>query len=318
MKLTTTLALLLLSFGLKAQEAEHLSPPKTYWQSFSFQQQPNFAKVAYYRSDSLGYEPTMAEVISFNTEGHLIQKYTRIFGKYASETAHNYVYKNGKLDSINTLATAKNFNATQKLHYNANGFLQKVTATGVYTNFTDTYQYDNNGMVTAIQRTYQNGSKKQALFDHRKNTVTEIETSAKGTLTETVFVYDGDELLASFVKGKAVVNLHDNYRRIHFETEINEEPLAYLITLRKVKQENPSAFRNEIGALRDKKIAIVTFDIPAQSQNMQGDWTKRLQIDKRFGPQRRLVFRQLNYADGTQSGSTDYDMIFEHKVKNIK
>lgn len=318
MKFIVTLLFIIIGFGLKAQEAEHLSPPKTYWQSYGFQKQPNFAKIAYYKSDSLGYEPVMAEVISFNKDGKLIQKYTRIFGKYASETAHNYVYKNGVLDSVNTLASAKNFNATQKLHYDANGLLQKVTATGVYTNFTDTYTYDHNGMVSSIDRKYQNGGGKQAFFDHQQNIVTEKQSNTKGAITETIFVYDGDTVLASFIKGRPKVTLFDSYRRIHFETEVKENAMAYLLDLRKLKQENLQAFRDKIGVLRGKKMSTITFDIPAQASNMEGDWTKRLQLDKRFGVQRRLVFRQLKYADGTESGSTDFDLIFEHKIKYIK
>ena len=79
MKFSITILLLLIAFGPKAQEPEHLAPYKTYWQSFGFQKQPDFAKIAYYKSDSLGYEPVMAEVISFNKDGKLIQKYIRIF-----------------------------------------------------------------------------------------------------------------------------------------------------------------------------------------------------------------------------------------------
>lgn len=305
-------------FNIQAQEPEHLAPYKTYWQSFGFQKQPDFAKIAYYKSDSLGYEPVMAEVISFNKEGKLIQKYIRIFGKYASETAHNYVYKNGVLDSINTQASAKSFNATQKLHYDANGLLQKVTASGVYTNFMDTYTYNPNGMVSSIDRKYQNGGGKQAFFDHQKNIVTEKQTNTKGAITETIFVYDGDTVLASFTKASPKVTLFDSYRRIHFETELKENALAYLLDLRKLKQENLQAFRDKIGVLRGKKTSAIIVDIPAQASNMEGDWTKRLQLDKRFGAQRRLVFRQLKYANRSQSGSTDYDLIFENKVKNIK
>lgn len=43
---------------------------------------------------------------------------------------------------------------------------------------------------------------------------------------------------------------------------------------------------------------------------------KRLQIDRRFSKgERRLVFKKLVYADGTESGSTDYDLIFKRKVE---
>ncbi len=320
MKFFVTLFFIIIGFSLKAQEAEHLSPPKTYWQSYGFQKQPNFAKIAYYKSDSLGYEPVMAEVISFNKEGFIIQKYMRIYGKYASETAHNYVYKNGVLDSINTVSSASNFNSKQKLHYNANGVLEKVTASGVYTNFTDTYQYHNSGMVRSIQRTYKNGGQKEAFFDHLKNTVTEKETSATGAVTETVFVYDGDDLLAFFQKdNQNKIRLKDKERRIDFTIEITEnDPLNYALNLRKMKQEDGKKFQQTIGDLRTNPSAIIRFDIPAESKNENGDWTKRLQIDKQFGVQRRMVFREIKYSDGSQSGSTEFDLIFDHKAKRIK
>ncbi|UUV21765.1 hypothetical protein [Paenimyroides aestuarii] len=320
MKFIIIICLIMIGFGLKAQEAEHLSPPKTYWQSYGFQKQPDFAKIAYYKSDSLGYEPVMAEVISFNKEGFIIQKYMRIYGKYASETAHNYVYTNGVLDSINTVASSSNFNSKQKLHYGANGVLEKVTASGVYTNFTDTYQYGPNGMVRSIQRTYQNGSKKEAFFDHLKNTVTEKETSAKGTVTETIFVYDGDDVLASFQKdGKNKIWINDKQRRIDFTIEIKEnDPLNYALNLRKMKQEDAKKFQQTIGDLSENPSAMILFDIPAESKNENGDWTKRLQIDKEFGVQRRMVFKEIKYSDGSQSGSTEFDLIFDQKVKHIK
>jgi hypothetical protein len=50
-----------------------------------------------------------------------------------------------------------------------------------------------------------------------------------------------------------------------------------------------------------------------------GDWIKSLQIDRRFGTSiRRMVFKKIQYADGTESGSTNYDMIFDQKVKYIQ
>lgn len=320
MKLSVIFFLLSMGFFVSAQDYHHISPPKTYWQSYGFQKQPDHTKIAYYKSDSLGYEPVMAEVYSFNKEGFIIQKYMRIYGKYASETVHNYVYTNGILDSMNTVASASNFNSKQKLHYGANGVLEKVTASGVYTNFTDTYQYDKSGMVSSIQRTYQNGSKKEAFFNHLKNTVTEKETSAKGTVTETIFVYDGDDMLASFQKdGKNKIRLKDKERRVEFTLKISEnDPLNYALNLRKMKQEDVKKFQQTIGDLSANPSAIITFDIPAESKNEHGDWTKRLQIDKQLGAQRRMVFREIKYIDGSQSGSTEFDLIFDMKVKHIK
>ena len=131
------ITLILLAFGISAS-AQHLAPTKTYWQSFEFQKQPKQVSIGYYKSDSLGYEPAMPEVYNFNEDGFITQKYIRIFGEYGSETVNNYVYINGVLDSINTLASAQNFNSQQKLHYSNSGQLTHITATGKFADYTDT------------------------------------------------------------------------------------------------------------------------------------------------------------------------------------
>lgn len=46
----TIITLILLAFGISAS-AQHLKPPKTYWQSFGYQKQPDHIKRAYYKSD---------------------------------------------------------------------------------------------------------------------------------------------------------------------------------------------------------------------------------------------------------------------------
>ncbi|WP_346236857.1 hypothetical protein ABDK00_013560 [Niabella insulamsoli] len=319
---TIAFLMMIASFTVHAQKheaADHLSPPKTYWQSFGFQKQIDHVKIAYYKSDSLGYEPTMAEVISFNKHGHLIQHYIRIFGQYGSETAHNYVYTNGVLDSINTLATAANFNSRQKLHYNSDGQLTHITATGKFSNFTDTYKYDQTGMVASIERTHKSGSTRKAVFNHKANCVQERETAANGKVTERYYIYEGDELLASFRSGSGLLTFYDAYRRIDFETKVNEAPLTYALAQRKLKQSDPMAFNKQMSSLQSKPVSKIVFDIPALAKNENGDWIKRLQIDRRFSPpQRRLVFRKLMYADGTTSGDTEMDLIFERKVARLK
>lgn len=301
-------------------EPSHLISPKTYWQSFGFQKQPKQVGIIYYKTDSLGYEPAMLEVYNFNEEGFITQKYIRIFGEYGSETVNNYVYSNGVLDSINTLASAQNFNSQQKLHYSNSGQLTHITATGKFADYTDTYTSDDNGMVATIERKWKSGGSKKTFFKHNGNYVHEKETAPDGKITESYTVYDEDELFASFtLGGRPMVTFHDSYHRIEFETEVNTHALNYALEQRKLKQSNPEAFNKLMSELQGKSTSRVVFDIPAMATNEQGDWTKRLQIDRRFSKgERRLVFKKLVYADGTESGSTDYDLIFERKTERMK
>lgn len=315
MQLKVTVFLVLVGFFVNAQNYHHISPPKTYWQSYGFQKQPDHAKIAYYKSDSLGYEPVMAEVYSFNKEGHIIQKYTRIYGKFTSETAKNYVYKNGVLDSINTIASAENFNSSQKMHYDAKGNLVKITATGKYSDYTDIFTYDDAKTVQTITRNHAIGTKTVIEFVRNQNYVKETLIEKTGRIIESFYIYEGDSLFANFtISKKQTITFYDNVRRIEYEIEDVEKPFEYALKLR-------TAYRKDNNSLSEtfqKNASKIVFDIPAEARNEQGDWIKRIQFDRRFGSQKRMVFQYLKYADGSVSGSTNFDLIFEMKVKHYK
>ena len=308
MQLKVTVFLVLVGFFVNAQNYHHISPPKTYWQSYGFQKQPDHAKIAYYKSDSLGYEPVMAEVYSFNKEGHIIQKYTRIYGKFTSETAKNYVYKNGVLDSINTIASAENFNSSQKMHYDAKGNLVKITATGKYSDYTDIFTYDDAKTVQTITRNHAIGTKTVIEFVRNQNYVKETLIEKTGRIIESFYIYEGDSLFANFtISKKQTITFYDNVRRIEYEIEDVEKPFEYALKLR-------TAYRKDNNSLSEtfqKNASKIVFDIPAEARNEQGDWIKRIQFDRRFGSQKRMVFQYLKYADGSVSGSTNFDLIFE-------
>ena len=314
----TIITLILLAFGISAS-AQHLKPPKTCWQSFGYQKQPDHIKRAYYKSDSLGYEPTKAEVISFNKEGFIIQEYEQTMGKFAKEKARNYVYKNGVLDSINTLNTDPNYNTWQKLHYDEKGKLVKMTINGKYSNFTDTFTYYDGGMVKTIFRlNHASGTKTVAEFVHNRNYVKETLIETSGRTIESCYIYDGDNLFASFtIRKNQSIQFYDEARRITYEIDGYgiQNLFEYALELRTAYQKDENALAQKF----DKTKAGIVFDIPAETKNEQGDWIRRLQLDKRYSStERRLIFNQIVYADGTKSGSTDYDLLFGKRVEKMK
>ncbi len=320
MRLKLILLFIFIGQFIHAQEALHLEIPKTNWQSFGFQKQVEQVAIAYYKSDSLGYEPAMLEVYTFNKVGHLLQKYIRIFGKYESETGHNYVYNEGVLDSINTVVSAQNFNSKQKLHYNQEAQLDSITASGAYTNFTDHFIYDDKDKISSIERRYKNGGKKEAIFDQENNYVHEKETDLKGNITNYYYIYQEDELFASInLLGQSEVIFYNAFHRNDFKTEITDSALKEVLRWRALKNKNLEKFEQQISELMDQATSKIVLSIPAESINEEGDWIKRLQIDNRFfSSERRLVFKSILYVDGTTSGSSDYDLIFEKRVSQMK
>lgn len=316
----TILFSLILNLAVFSASGQNLELPKTNWQAYGFQKQVEQVGIGYYKSDSTGYQPNMLEVYSFNKEGHIVQYYYRIFGKYESETAKNYVYKNDKLDSINILASATNFNTKQKLHYSKTGILDSITASGVYSNFTDHYSYETSGKVSKIERKHKGGNTTKAIYNHKKNYVFEKEIDLKGGETANYYIYDGTNLFASiaFEEGPTVT-FYDSYFRNEFETKVSENPLEFALRYRDLKDKNKEAYQKQLDELQKKSTSKMIQEIPVESTNEEGDWTKRLQIDQRFGaPNRQLVFKVLVYLDGSKSGSTDYDLFFENRVSSIK
>lgn len=310
------ITLIFLALGLSAS-AQHITPPKTYWQSFGYQKQPDYVQTVYYKSDSLGYEPTTVLVKSFNKDGFIIQDYIEVLGNFASKTAHNYVYKNGKLDSINTVTTNKNFNSIQKLHYNANGQLEKIISTGTYTEYTDNFSYDHNGMVQSIIRKYKDEkSTLTATYNHQKNYVTEVDAMADGSKKTRYFVYEGDDLFA-MISGGSIYNIrfYDKFHRYNFEIEVAKDALQYALDKRKLYQQD----EKYLGKLLEEKNGKIVYETPAETKNETGDVTRQLELDKLYkNTKRRLIFSKYVYADGTTSGSTDFDLIFESRVRKMK
>lgn len=309
--------LTIINFTVVAQQyvAQHLTPPKTYWQSFGYQKQVDYIQTVQYKSDSLRYEPTAVLVKSFNKDGFLIQDYTRILGNFANETAHNNVYKNGVLDSINTVTTNKNFNGTQKLHYDEKGHLIRIVSTGKYTEYTDTFTYYENGMVKTIQRKYKDGlGTLTTTFDHRKNVVTETDKRANGKILTKNYMYNGDDLFAT-IDDKNTIRFHNTYHNYDFEVQAEGDALQYAIEKRRQFQQD----ERYLDKLSEEKNGKIVFDIPAISRNDNGDIIRQLQLDKTSKQTRgRLWFSKYVYADGTTSGSTDYDLLFGQRVEKMK
>lgn len=305
---------LIISFAASAQ---HITPPKTYWESFGYQKQPNYAQSVQYKSDSLGYEPTTVLVKSFNKDGFIIQDYTRVLGNFASETAHNYVYKNGILDSINTVTTNKNFNSTRKFLYDEKGVLEKIISTGTYSEYTDYFTYEDGGLVKEIKRNYKDGkSTLSAIYNHQKNMVTEIDAMANGSKKTRYFVYEGDDLFA-MISGESIaeVRFYDKFHRYNFEIEVAKDVLQSALDIRNKYQQD----EKYLGKLLEEKNGKIVYDIPAEAKNENDDIIRQLELDKLYKTtKRRLIFTKYVYADGTTSGSTDMDLIFENKVRKMK
>ena len=298
--------------------SRHYDLPKTNWKDFGFKKQVKQVGISHYKSDGTNHDYSFLEVHTFNKEGNIIQKYYRTFGKDGRESSTYYVYHNGKLDSIYYyLPKWNSCSEIQKLNYNNKGVLDSISTS----EYTFHYTYEKSGKVSMIERKYPNRNRTsvQTLFNYEKNYVLENHISPQdGKITEYYSIYDGKELFASIIINRRVlVYFCNSYSRTIFEADLAVDALDFVLKLRALKDNNEEDFQNQLDELEKSSTSDIIIEIPIEDANTEGDWIKRLKID-RSEKKRELLFQILMYSDGTISGSTEFDFVFDKKVSHIK
>ena len=316
MKQIFILILLLAGQPFYAQQAMHLQVPFTSPKALGFPTNVTQVATGYYKTDSASFEPAMLEIYTFTDKEQLEQHYIRIFGDFASETAHNYHYNaEGLLDSIVTVTTNKNFNSVQRFQYNNKNQIVSSNASGVYTNFKDTYTYNQDNLLEQISRHYSTGNVTKAMFSNQSH-VSEEDYSNNELKRTRNFLYDDSKLLASSNSEQPYVVFYLDQPETHIEVAMNDkqDPYKFMLSYLELKQKDNNAY-NDVVLADENKIA---FEIAAESRDESGLWTKRLQFDFGYAqPQKRLLFRQYNFADGSEIGNTNVDIMFFTKTNKI-
>ena len=276
-----------------------------------------YTQIVTYNANEKGYNPVMVNVNSFNDNGQFIQEYIHILGKFESETAHNYVYNNGKLDSLNTLATAKNFNVKTIFEYDNNERITKETATGVYSNYTRHFKYNKKGDIETITTDFNHGGHNETTFYYKNETldlVMQIDGKEKeGSLTN-YFAYYNGELFARWNNLDKDLFIFPNPYR-HFKLTNHQDPKATINQLKLLRATNTNAYNAKLNGFLS--VAEITYEM-GQSTPENGDWTRRMTKETRFGQTtRRFHFRKIVYTDNSISGSTEFDYLFFNKMKDL-
>lgn len=315
MKNTINIIILFISFSITAQT--HTELPLKSHTNFELSKPVKYVKIATYEADEKGWNPVMSQVISFNEQDQLIQEYMRLFGNFASETVHNYVYAGKLLDSINTLATAANFNVKSDISTDENGRVISQKAKGFYTNYTRTYEYNKDNTVKAITTNHASGNNNWTKFTYENgalNMVTQVEGKTHEGSPTNYSLYNKGSLFATWNDSENDLTLSPTDYR-HYEIKKHTTPLATAQELKKIFNTNNEVYQEKMAVIG--KDAIIVHE-QADSKNEQGDWTKKMTKTLNFGQQqKRFAFREIVYADGTTSGSTDFDYLFFKKMNGL-
>lgn len=267
-----------------------------------------------YKADSAGYNPATLKVIQFDAQGNITHDYFRVIGEYASETMHKYVYQDGRVDSVNTRASAASFNTDSKYHYNGKGWLDSVTCKGPRVSFTDIYTQDKQGRLTTVKRLH-NGAKIGFVERYYYDLTAQLEFTEKK---------DADNpLLTSFYKGKNklfTVELGNdtltfyNTNNGDFRAYAGEMTKAKMQAMRKQAIDDPKDFAAKI-VQPLMRTANYIYVIPVKTTAETGELIKRYVIEQTFGQSRYYLFTKYVYQDKREVGATDFDLFFQMQVE---
>ncbi len=267
-----------------------------------------------YQGDSAGYNPITLKVIQFDAQGNVTHDYFRVIGKNASETMYRYVYKNSKVDSVNSRASAASFNTDSKYHYNNKGLLDSVTVKGPRVGFTDRYTHDKQGRLISVTRFHKKGNvgfTERYYYDgNGQLEYTENKDSDYPMLTS---FYKGKDKLFTAELGTDTLTFY-NTSNGDFRAYAGKMTKAKMQVMRKQAIENPKEFGSAIVEPL-MRTANYIYVIPAKSTAETGELIKRYVIEKSFGERRYFLFTKYVYQDKTEVGATDFDLFFQRQVE---
>lgn len=315
MKNIWTLCILLITASAVAQIHSEL-PLKSHI-NFDLSKPVKYVKIATYDANDKGWDPVMTQVISFNDADQLVQEYTRILGKFGSETVHNYVYDGKKLDSVNTYASASNFNIKSSFQTDKNGRINTETAKGFYVDYTKSYQYNKDGTVKTITTKHATGNNNWTQFVYKNgklDMVTQVDGKVYKGSPVNYFIYNNGSLFAKWNDLDNDLTLSPTAYR-HYTLKQQETPLATAQELRKLFNTDKKGYELRLDKLVDTENIVYE---QTTSSNEQGDWTKKMTNTVNYGQeQKRWSFREIVYVDGSTSGSTDFDGFFYERMKKL-
>jgi hypothetical protein len=295
----------------------HTESPLKSYKDFELSKPVKYVKIASYEVTENSWEPVMTQVISFNESNQLIQEYMRILGSLGSETAYNYVYNGKKLDSVNILASAPNFNIKGKVQTDKSGRILNEKATGYYVDYNRVYTYNKDGTTKTITTSHTSGNHNWTAFFYKKGAldlITQVDGAVYKSSVKNYFLYHNGSLFASWNDLDNIITLMPTAYR-HYRLVANPAPLVFTKELRALYDTNKKAFDTKM--LELSKDATIVYQ-QGTSSNEQGDWTKKMTVTVGYGlPSKRFLFREIVYADGTTSGSTDFDSFFYRRMKDL-
>ena len=263
-----------------------------------------------------------SDVYEFDEKGNIINHAYFVYGKYASETFENSTYENELLVKREILVKNRpNFNAIITYKYDKNkNLIQKKYKSSQYEN-DFIFSYDSNNKLAEIKGIYaKNHSVEKFYYEDGKLFKSINQYFAKDSvLSETITLYleekkviecnPKNEYLIAYLNEETEnwvlkMNYPNPIENINgIESEIKYDGL----TIKQLKENLLNERNQPFRFVEAKEI---------QQLNDKNDWIIKAGTYYRYKQQENYyTHRKITYADGTISGSVDFDIF---KVNELK
>lgn len=317
MKTNSLILLTFLGFTLKAQL------PSTSFKELGFKKQVTKSEEIAYSFEDKVAEDKSSEIFEFNENGNLVKKSLLIFGKDGSETYTSYKYNEaGKVVAENTeVPKFPNFNAQKTFTYNELGqLIEKTDVMGKTYNKRYDYKLDSKGRISQEFGAHGlNSSRKNFLHFSRELYKTENIVSKSGKVQYTEYtLYKGGKTIAVYKDDEPKIKVYT------YSANLNQE-LEFTFEGEEAGKQFKALDNLMITEYTDEKLnqLIKTWGEPVYLTkiwykfNEAGDWIACYKIEKIFVESHRYVFRKIEYADGSSSGSSDFNISLVNELNSM-
>ena len=258
----------------------------------------------------------------FDDNGNIIHHEYHIFGKYASSTSESSEFVNGTLIKRETLVENRpNFNSVLTYEYDKKVLVKKIYKSALFKN-DFFFKYNKNGQLAEIKGVYANNYSIEEFFYNDKvlyKSVVKYFSKEDKIQSETIKLYLNDEVVLECKQGDSFFTAYLKDKKQNIELKMNlPDPIQMVNGIEtEIKYEEITLQTLRENLLNDRNKPYRKIEVnEVLEQNEHNDWIVKAGIDNRYNNYEYFIFRKITYADGTVSGSTDFNIFKVNQLKS--
>ncbi|WP_445720074.1 hypothetical protein [Flavobacterium sp.] len=279
--------------------------------------------MTYSMEDKMVYD-TSNDIFNFDDNGAILYHEFNIYGKYESSTYEHSKYENNKLIQRDvTVKNRPNFTSFLTCKYDSNNNLKQQTQQAKYYNNDFFYTYDKKDRLIEIKGVYKNSySIEKFYYENEKLYKTIIQYFKQDTVSsENIKLYIQEEVVVEYDVNDKFSKAYLNDENAKLLIQLNySDPLLNIEEIEsKIIKEQFSAKMLKDYLLNDDNKPFVKIIVNERFKNNEhNDWIAKVGVDKMHREEQiYYTFRKITYADGIESGSTDFDIFLVNELKTM-